>query len=258
MPFSAVIFDVDGVLVDSPHEFAWRETLEELMQTSWAEIRGSTTYKSEDFDTKLYLAQVAGKPRQTGALAILDYFHVPNAKERAVLYAQEKQKKLLALIARGQFHVFPDATRFLLDCVHSHVPIAAASSSKNAGRLLAQIPVATPPNVPPKNLHDLFTADVSGRDVAHGKPAPDIFLEAARELHVCPDDCVVIEDAVSGIAAAKSGGMFAIGVARLHDDAELHAAHADLVVHSLDEVSRKAFAHGKLEINPEVHDKPHT
>ena len=251
MPYSAVIFDVDGVLVDSPHEFAWRQTLDELMQTSWADIKRSTTYAPDRFDTSLYQTRVAGKPRQTGALAVLEYFHVPDPAARAVEYAREKQKKLVDLIERGQFHVFPDAQRFVLDCVEAAIPIAAASSSKNARQLLASIPIDGPPSSSTKTLLDLFSADVSGRDVAHGKPAPDIFLEAARELHVCPDHCVVIEDAVSGVAAAKSGGMFAIGVARLQDDAELAAAHADLVVQSLDEVNRNAFGRGMIEFTPQ-------
>ena len=252
MSFAAVIFDVDGVLVDSPHEHAWRETLEELMHDSWASLQPSTTYTPDRFDTKLYQTLVSGKPREAGALAILEYFHVADAPERARTYAQEKQKKLLALIEAGQFRVFPDATRFVLDCLRLGLPIAAASSSKNAGKLLSMIPVASPAGSPSQTLHDLFTADVSGRDVAHGKPYPDIFLAAAQEVHVRPDDCIVVEDAVSGITAAKAGGMHALGIARLHDDAELREAHADLVVTSLDDVSREALAHGALKA--EVHD----
>ena len=58
-----------------------------------------------------------------------------------------------------------------------------------------------------QTFRDLFIADVSGRDVPHGKPAPDLFLAAAREVQVRPDQCIVVEDAISGIAAAKAGGM---------------------------------------------------
>ena len=82
----------------------------------------------------------------------------------------------------------------------------------------------------------MFDANVCGRDFAHGKPAPDIFLAAAAELGLPPGQCVVIEDAQSGVQAAKAGGMACIGVARLDDIALLQAAGADWVVTSLDEL----------------------
>jgi beta-phosphoglucomutase len=245
--FAAVIFDVDGVLVDSPHERAWRETLEELMRGPWSDVKTSTSYAPERFDSALYQQLVSGKPRDSGALAILEFFGIPDVAERAVTYAREKQSKLVALIDAGQFRVFPDAVPFVMDTIHLGLPIAAASSSKNAGKLLASIPVEAPEVSPHSTLHDLFDVDISGRDFVQGKPHPEIFLAAARELHVRPDEVVVVEDAVSGIAAAKSGGMLAIGVARHGDDAALQTAHADLVVRSLDDVSRLAMARGQLE-----------
>lgn len=245
--FAAVIFDVDGVLVDSPHERAWRDTLDELMRGPWADIRSSTTYAPDRFDSALYQSLVSGKPRDAGALAILEHFGVPQAAERALVYAREKQNKVVALIDAGKFRVFPDAIPFVLDAKKLGLPLAAASSSKNAGQLLSSIPVEAPDIAPNSTLLDLFDVDISGRDFPQGKPHPDIFLCAAQELHVRPDDCIVVEDAVAGIAAAKSGGMHALGVARHNDDAALQAANADLVVHSLDEVSRNAMAQGYLK-----------
>jgi len=247
VPFAAIIFDVDGVLVDSPHERAWRETLDDLMQGPWADVKSSTTYGPDRFDSAVYETLVSGKPRNAGALAILEYFRVPDATERALTYAREKQIKLLALIDAGEFRVFPDAIPFVMDAKHLGLPLATASSSKNAPKLLSCIPVDAPDVFPHATLLDLFDVDVSGRDFPRGKPYPDIFLAAAHELHVRPNDCIVVEDAVSGIAAAKSGGMYALGVARHGDDAALQAAHADLVVHSLDEVSRDAMATARLD-----------
>jgi beta-phosphoglucomutase len=247
---AAIIFDVDGVLVDSPHEHAWQETLAELMSGPWADVLPETTYSPEKFDTRLYQSLVAGKPRMSGALAILEHFHVPWPTKRAVSYAHEKQIKVTSLIDAGRFGVFPDAIRFVLDCKHLGFRIAAASSSKNARRLLASIQVQALDRNTDACLHDLFDADVSGRPVAHGKPHPDIFLAAANELGVPQNDCVVVEDAVVGIMAAKAGGMRAIGVARLNDETELQAAHADLVVTSLDNVSRQALARYDLESEP--------
>jgi beta-phosphoglucomutase-like phosphatase (HAD superfamily) len=85
-------------------------------------------------------------------------------------------------------------------------------------------------------LLEQFDANVCGRDFAQGKPAPDIFLAAAADLRLPAARCVVVEDATSGVQAARAGGMACIGVARLGDAALLRAADADWVVTSLDEL----------------------
>ena len=83
-----------------------------------------------------------------------------------------------------------------------------------------------------------------------GKPDPEIFLLAAAELGVVPAVCLVVEDAPVGVEAARAGGMAALGVARLGDEALLRAAGADLVVTSLDEVAVEALAEGRLRTRP--------
>ncbi|MGH3833537.1 MAG: HAD family hydrolase, partial [Pseudonocardiaceae bacterium] len=87
---------------------------------------------------------------------------------------------------------------------------------------------------------------ISGRDFAQGKPNPEIFLTGATELGVDPRHCFVVEDAVSGVQAAKAGGMGALGLARADDEQLLAAANADLVVTSLDEVDVSALAEHQL------------
>jgi beta-phosphoglucomutase-like phosphatase (HAD superfamily) len=100
---------------------------------------------------------------------------------------------------------------------------------------------------PGLTLLDFFDADVSGRNFAHGKPDPEMFLTAARELGVAPERAMVIEDAAAGVEAAKAGDMAAIGIARA-DDADLLAdAGADIVVTTLDEVDLTAVGDGRLE-----------
>jgi beta-phosphoglucomutase-like phosphatase (HAD superfamily) len=126
--FRGAIFDVDGVLVDSPHERAWRETLRELMQMCWRDIRSSTTYAPERFTPRVYQNVVSGKPRMSGARAALDYFHVPDAAVRADEYAERKQQMVLELIESGAFTAFPDALRFVLALSDRGLRIAAASS----------------------------------------------------------------------------------------------------------------------------------
>ena len=253
--FQGAIFDVDGVLVDSPHEKAWRESLRELMESSWRDIRDQTTWAPDAFTSHVYQQYVSGKPRASGARAALDYFHVPDADKRVAEYAQNKQQMVVALIQAGDVTAYPDALRFVIATKDAGMRVADASSSKNAGLFLRQIRldtfaqehgISSPTLRPGLTLLDYFDADVSGRDFAHGKPDPEIFLTAAHELDVEPRHAIVIEDASAGVQAAKAGDMAAIGIARADDVELLAAAHADLVVTSLDDVDTTALSEGRL------------
>lgn len=256
MGFSGAIFDVDGVLVDSPHERAWREALQDLMETDWRDIRDQTNYAPERFTSALYQAVMAGKPRLAGARAALEYFGVPDAERRVEEYGERKQQRLIELIEAGEFRSFPDALRFALAVKGNGIPEAVASSSKNAGLFLRQIRLdtfAAERGLPYDFLHegmtllDLFDVDISGRDIGPGKPDPAIFLAAAAELGLSPTSCFVVEDAPSGVQAAKAGNIAALGVARMDDQALLKEAGADLVVTSLDDVAVDALAEERLE-----------
>jgi Glycosyl hydrolase family 65 central catalytic domain len=93
------IFDVDGVLVDSPHEKAWRESLRELMEGKWNHVRGRTTWSPEAFTPQVYQEEMPGKPRMSGARAALEYFHVPDDDDlRLAHYAARKQQMVVRLI----------------------------------------------------------------------------------------------------------------------------------------------------------------
>jgi beta-phosphoglucomutase len=253
--FQGAIFDVDGVLVDSPHERAWREALRELMESVWSDIRDRTTWSPEAFTPQVYQQVMSGKPRVAGALGALEYFNVPDADERVEAYADRKQNMVVELIEAGEFEAYPDALRFVLAVRDAGIPTAAASSSKNAGLFLRQIRLdefAEKEGLdydfvrPGLTLLDFFDADISGRDFAQGKPHPEIFLTGAHELGAPPEECFVVEDAVSGVQAAKAGDMAALGLARADDADMLAAANADLVVESLDEVDINALGEGCL------------
>jgi beta-phosphoglucomutase len=253
--FQGAIFDVDGVLVDSPHERAWREALRELMEGGWSDIRDRTTWSPEAFTPQVYQQVMSGKPRMAGARAALEYFNVPDADQRVETYADRKQNMVVELIEAGEFEAYPDALRFVLAVRDAGIPTAAASSSKNAGLFLRQIRLdqfAEKEGLdydfvrPGLTLLDFFDADISGRDFAQGKPHPEIFLTGAHELGAPPEECFVVEDAVSGVQAAKAGDMAALGLARADDADMLAAANADLVVESLDEVDIEALGEGRL------------
>jgi beta-phosphoglucomutase-like phosphatase (HAD superfamily) len=253
--FRGAIFDVDGVLVDSPHETAWRESLRELMESDWRDIRGDTSWSPEGFTSLVYQEQLSGKPRMAGARDALDHFGVPDAERRVDAYADRKQAMLVRLIDAGDFTAYPDALRFIIAVKSAGIVVAAASSSKNADLFLHRIRldtfadeqgISSPQLRPGLTLLDLFDADVSGRDFAHGKPHPEMFLTAAHELGVDPPEAIVLEDAVAGVEAARAGGMAAIGIARADDADLLAAADADIVVTSLDEVDMEALVAGRL------------
>jgi beta-phosphoglucomutase-like phosphatase (HAD superfamily) len=253
--FRGAIFDVDGVLVDSPHETAWRESLRELMESDWRDIRGDTSWSPEAFTSLVYQEQLSGKPRMAGARDALHHFGVPDAERRVDAYADRKQAMLVRLIDAGDFTAYPDALRFIIAVKSAGIVVAAASSSKNAGLFLHRIRldtfadeqgISSPQLRPGLTLLELFDADVSGRDFAHGKPHPEMFLTAAHELGVDPPEAIVLEDAVAGVEAARAGGMAAIGIARADDADLLAAADADIVVTSLDEVDMEALVAGRL------------
>lgn len=238
----AVIFDVDGVLVASPHERAWQEALEALMAGPWRDIAPMTSYRPDRFTAEVYQTRLSGKPRMSGAQSVLEYFGVPDVDERAQEYADFKQQRIEALIDAGEFVAYPDALRFVSKLKASGVRLAAASSSKNANRFMRSIRLESG-----SGLLEAFDANVCGRDLKQGKPHPEIFLLAAQELGAAPEDSIVVEDAASGIAAAKAGGMFGLGIARFDDAALLAAERADLVVTSLDDVSLDGLLAGRLE-----------
>ena len=253
--FQGAIFDVDGVLVDTPHERAWRETLRELMESDWAAIRAQTRWSPEAFTPQVYQALVSGKPRMSGARAALEHFGVPEVPERAVEYADRKQDMVVRLIEAGEFTAYADALRFIIAMKDAGLAVAAASSSKNAGLFLRTIRLdtfASEQNIsstsvgPGCTLLDIFDADVSGRDFEHGKPHPEMFLTAAAELGVAPAAAMVLEDATAGVQAAKAGGMAAVGIARFDDADLLENAGADIVVETLDAVDLDALGEGKL------------
>ncbi|MGW0229622.1 HAD family hydrolase [Actinopolymorpha singaporensis] len=255
--FEGGIFDVDGVLVDSPHEKAWRESLRELMQPEWRDIRDRTGWTPEALTSRVYQEELSGKPRLSGAQAALAYFDIPDDEEgtRAAEYADRKQAMVVRLIEAGDFTPFPDALRFIIAVKDAGIRTATASSSTNTKLILRRIRldtfasehhISSPSVRPGLTLLDFIDADVSGRDLAYGKPHPQIFLTAAHELQVKPENSFVVEDAAAGIEAAKASGMSAMGVARA-DDADLLArANADIVVTTLDDVDVAALADGRL------------
>ncbi len=200
---TAVVFDMDGVLVDS----------EPIINA--AAIRALAEFgiqaRPEDFVPFVG----AGENRYVGGVAELHgRTFVPEMKRRTY----EWYLKLLPSMGKA----FPGA-RDLVDRLHQKgIPCAVASS---ADRIKVEANLTSVLQVP----LDRFAAVVTGEDITRRKPYPDIFLEAARRLNVPPQACCVIEDAVNGVEAAKAAGMRCVAVTTSFPAEKLVAARADVV-----------------------------
>ncbi len=219
---------MDGVLLASPHEQAWRDALEGFAPPS-------------SFTPELYETQVAGKPRIAGARATLQALGVPDAERQAYFYAERKQKRLEELVQAGEVSAFPDALHFVQSIENLGLPMAVASSSKNANGMMRAVRLPSG-----ESLLDVFDVNVCGCDLPEGKPNPAIFLLAAQGMRIEPEACFVVEDAPAGIKAAAAGGMAPLGIARSDDAPLLRAAGTDFVVTALDQVSIDELARGRL------------
>lgn len=205
MKTKAVIFDVDGVLINTvPYHFkAWKKMFKE---------------EGVNFTFKDYLDKVNGVPRLQGIKNILK-----GAREKRILtLAERKQLYLTEMINENPPQPLDGVVSLLKKLKKQGIKLAAASSSKNAPLLLKNA-----------NLSKYFSTIVSGYDFTKSKPNAELFLLASKRLGIKPSDCLVIEDAAIGIMAANNGGMQTIGVLTSKDKKIKNLA--DVTVKSLKE-----------------------
>jgi mannitol-1-/sugar-/sorbitol-6-phosphatase len=183
---TAVIFDCDGTLVDS----------EPLSERAWGLALARHGYELAPGD----LAGAQGLPFHTVHARMAKRTRLPELEDFWRDYAAE----LLPLLDT-ELEPFADAVTTARELHNTGIPLAVASSSRRErlDRTLARAGVDT-----------LFAVSVAGDEIAHGKPAPDMFLEAAARLAIAPEDCVVIEDSAPGVEAGLAAGMVTVGVLR--------------------------------------------
>lgn len=197
-----VIFDMDGVLCDS-EPFICEAAIKMFKE------RHKLTVKAEDFIPFVG----TGEDRYIGGTAEKYYcrLNMPADKNRTY--------EIYLEIIKGRLKPLAGVKNFISRCHDKKIKLAVATSAdlvKLNGNL-AEIGLPTV----------LFDALVCGNDIRRKKPDPEIFLLAADKLKLPPENCLVIEDAPSGLKAAKAAGMFALGITSSFDPASLKSAGAD-------------------------------
>ncbi|MDX2376882.1 HAD-IA family hydrolase [Microbacterium sp. LRZ72] len=227
--YDAVLFDLDGVLTPTAevHMHAWQTMFEELF-AAWSI---TPPYTERD-----YFEYLDGKKRYDGVASLLRSRDIevpwgnpadPPSADTVCGIGNRKNEVFARVLRAEGIAPYPGSVR-LLDAL-GDTPVAVVSSSKNAVEVLAAA-----------GLTDRFTVVMDGviaeRDRLGSKPAPDVFVTAARMLAVDPARCAAVEDAISGVASARAGGFgLVVGVDRGVGADHLRAAGADVVVTDLDE-----------------------
>ena len=188
----AVLFDLDGVIVstDDLHYKAW---------LSIAQKEG--IYFDETINNKL-----RGVSRMESLSIILENAHKTYTQEEKELLAKEKNNLYVSsLQSLSEQDILPGVKDLIRKLKQQDYLIAIASSSKNAKRILDKI-----------GLLHTFDAISDGTNITKSKPDPEVFIKAAQMLQITPEKCAVVEDAISGLIAAKRANMitFATGDAR--------------------------------------------
>ncbi len=205
----AVLFDMDGVLTDS----------EPVICASAIKMFGEKGVTAAEEDFIPFIG--TGENRYIGGVAEkhgLD-LHIPTAKARVY--------EIYLEMVPGHLKAFAGAVDLVKACQDKGLKTAVASSADlikiEANLIHIGLPI------------EKFDAVITAEKVTHPKPAPDIFLAAARDADVAPQDCCVIEDSVEGIRAAKAAGMHCIGVASSFGAEAL--GNADLVKLSIADIT---------------------
>jgi alpha,alpha-trehalose phosphorylase len=240
--YDAVLFDLDGVLTTTRavHVAAWQRTFDDFL-SAWDAEHGTQTQEFSPSDD--YLQHVDGKQRQDGVRDFLGSRDISlpegspdSPPEEDSVWGLSNRKQLLveAEIEEHGVEVFPGSIAWLRQLRGEGMRTAVVSSSRNCEAVLEYA-----------GITDLFDDRVDGDTAMRlnlpGKPAPDMFLEAARRLGVSPERAVVVEDAIAGVQAGAAGGFgLVIAVDRDGHYETLRREGANVVVDDLSELMQES------------------
>lgn len=208
MNINGIIFDLDGVIVDTAkyHYLAWKSIAEEL----------GINFTLQDNE------KLKGVSRVRSLEIILQIGNISLNEESKLEYCERKNELYLQHIAdMDETEILPGVQSFLNKIKDKNIKIALGSASKNATFILEKL-----------KLSKMFDAIVDGLKVSKAKPDPEVFLIAAQELGLSPEECIVFEDAIAGVEAAHNAGVRVIGVG---DASSL--SKADVVVETLKDIN---------------------
>jgi sugar-phosphatase len=207
---SAILFDMDGTLVDSTAvvEHTW---------TEWARANG--------YDPEYVVSYSHGRPTEETLRAIAP--HIDAATEAAVLLAKEELDPTPILSIPGALEAAAAAARF------GKWAVVTSATRRLAESRLRMTGLPAPPVL------------ISSGDILHGKPHPEPYLRAAEQLGIPPAECIVFEDAPTGIEAGRAAGMVVIGLATTFAASDLACA---VVIADFREVRIEANTNGRMSI----------
>jgi len=185
------IFDLDGVIVDTAkyHYLAWKRLAAELGFNF-----------SEEHNERL-----KGVSRMRSLEILLEVGGVIMADDQKIEAALRKNAWYIEyLYTLDEAALLPGTREYLLRLRENEIKIALGSASKNAPLILERLKIT-----------ELFDAVIDGNSVSKAKPDPEVFLKGAVSLGIKPEHCVVFEDALAGIEAAKAGGMAVVAVGKI-------------------------------------------
>jgi beta-phosphoglucomutase-like phosphatase (HAD superfamily) len=210
LPLYAVIFDLDGILADS--EPWWNEIDAKLLAEYGVKYVGQ------------YHRNVLGVSYRFAVEFYKNAFHISASAEELMRRRGEIATDFFA----NRVGLFPSAKRTLEELGEMKLLLAIATSS---------VSVSACPFLDRTGIRSLFSVILTGDEVQRGKPHPDIYLQTARKIGIAPEECLVIEDALAGVAAAKAANMrvAAIPDTRFVDQAE-YEKEADYVLGNLSEI----------------------
>jgi beta-phosphoglucomutase family hydrolase len=222
----ACLFDLDGVLTRTAavHATAWKQVFDAFLRARAEREGGSFVPFDLDSDYRTY---VDGKRRRDGVRSFLAARDIEAPEDDVRVLAQAKDALMLAAVQRDGVERYEGSIAYVREAAAAGLRRAVVSASRHCADVLRAA-----------GIEELFEVRVDGvvadREQLRGKPAPDTFLAAARELGVEPVDAAVFEDALVGVEAGRAGGFgFVVGVDRVgHADA-LRAHGADVVVDDL-------------------------
>ena len=213
----ACLFDLDGVVVDTAkyHFIAWKALAEEL----------GFNFTIEDNE------RLKGVSRMQSLGILLEIGGKQFPEQEKLAMAEKKNALYVSYIEKmTPEETLPGVEKFLRELRNSGIKIALGSASKNSPMILDRI-----------QLSGMFDAIVDGNSISEAKPNPEVFLKGAEKLGVLPEHCVVFEDAIAGIEAARNANMYCVGIGEPEN-----LGMADLVIPGFDGFTfgnlKKAFA----------------